>query len=140
MRDGALVRLVNAPHPQVHNIELLQTEIAQIVVDCRGDVFWRKGGPPRAIGRAHRSHLRDNDQLFGIRMEGLLDQLIGDVRPVKVTCIDMIDSEFNGFTQHREAVINVTGWPKNALARQLHGAVAHAVNRKGAAGKRKGAT
>src|SRR5664279_3996492 len=61
-------------------------------------------------------------------MEGLLDDLVGDMRPVKVAGINMIHTRFNRFPQDRYALVHIARWSPDARAGKLHRAIAHAVH------------
>ena len=65
-------------------------------------------------------------------MERLLDDLIGHVRAVKITRINVIHARSYGLTQHRDGARNIARRTPDHLAwlppRKLHGAIAHAVD------------
>src|SRR4029077_10636851 len=70
-------------------------------------------------------------------MQRLFNKLIGNMRPVKVARIDVIDSELNNFAQDRDCPVVVCGRPEYMRTSQLHGAISDAVDRGGGAWKRK---
>ncbi len=70
-------------------------------------------------------------------MQRLFNQLIGNMRPVKVARIDVINSELNNFAQDRECPVMVCRWPEYMRTRQLHGAISDAVESDRRAWKRK---
>lgn len=70
-------------------------------------------------------------------MECLFNKLIGNMRPVKVARIDVIDSELNNFAQDRGRTVVVCGRPEDMRTSQLHGTISDAVDRDGRARKRK---
>src|SRR5882724_12016753 len=59
-------------------------------------------------------------------MQRLFNQLIGNMRPVKVARIDVIDSELNNFAQDRECPVVVCGRPEYMRTSQLHGTISDA--------------
>ncbi len=70
-------------------------------------------------------------------MQRLFNKLIGNMRPVKVACIDVIDSELNNFAQDRECPVVVCGRPEYMRTSQLHGTISDAGESDGRAWKRK---
>ena len=62
-------------------------------------------------------------------MQRLANDLVGDMRPVEIAGIDVIDARRHGFAQHGDRRITVLRRPEHAGSGQLHGAVAHAVYR-----------
>ena len=62
-------------------------------------------------------------------MQRLFNQLIGNMRPVKVARIDVIDSELNNFAQDRDCPVVVCGRPEYMRTSQLHGTISDAVKR-----------
>ena len=70
-------------------------------------------------------------------MERLSNKLVGNMRPVKVAGIDVIDSERQRFAQDRECPVVVCGRPEYVRTSQLHGAISDAVERDGRARERK---
>ena len=59
-------------------------------------------------------------------MQCFFDQLIGDMRPIKVAGVDVIDSEPNDLAQDRDRAVVIFWWPEYMWTSELHGAVAHA--------------
>jgi hypothetical protein len=80
---------VQAPDAQVDNIEHIDPEISQIVFDPAREIGRRQRRDPGGIGAAHGPDLGHNHQLARIRMQCLVDQAVGDVRPVEVTRVSM---------------------------------------------------
>jgi len=59
--NGPLRGAVDRPRRAVvHDVERVQTQVAQVVVDARGQVLGRYGRLPRFVGRADRPELRDD--------------------------------------------------------------------------------
>ncbi len=69
-------------------------------------------------------------------MQGLPDDLVGDVRAVEVGRVDMIHAGRNGLAENGDGSVRVLGRPPHAGAGQLHRAVAHPLDRQGRAGER----
>ena len=61
-------------------------------------------------------------------MQRLGDDLVGDMRPVEVAGVDVVDAARDRLAQHGDAFGAVLRRAEDALAGELHGAVAHAVH------------
>src|SRR6266699_3243552 len=59
-------------------------------------------------------------------MQCFFDQLIGDMRPIKVAGVDVIDSEPDDLAQDCDRAVVIFWWPQYVWTSELHGAVAHA--------------
>src|SRR5437870_7686284 len=59
-------------------------------------------------------------------MQCFFDQLIGDMRPIEVAGVDVIDSEPNDLAQDCDRAVVIFRWPEYMWTSELHGAVAHA--------------
>jgi len=66
-------------------------------------------------------------QLLRIWLQCFFDQLIGDMRPIKVAGVDVIDPEPNDLVQDCDRAVVIFWWPEYMWTSELHGAVAHAV-------------
>ena len=64
-------------------------------------------------------------------MQRFANELVGDVRPVEVAGIDVIDTRRHRFTQNRNGSVTILRRPEDAGSGQLHGAVAQAMHRRG---------
>ena len=70
-------------------------------------------------------------------MQRLFNKVIGNMRPVKVARIDVIDSDLNNFAQDGECTVAVCRRPEYMRTSKLHGTVSDAVESDRRAGKRK---
>src|SRR5580698_596425 len=111
---------------QVDDIEHIQTEVAQIVGHRFGEFLGRESREPRTVCAAPGSDFGHDYQIIGVRMQGLANQPIGDVRAVKVAGVDVVRATCDRFTQHRKRSIWVPRPTEYARACELHGAVAKA--------------
>src|SRR5436309_12909939 len=59
-------------------------------------------------------------------MQRFFDQAIGDMRPIEIAGVDVIDSEPNDLAQDCDRAVVIFWWPKNMWTSELHGAVTHA--------------
>ncbi len=81
--DGPLLGAVARPHHAVvDDVERVQAEVAEVVVDAGGQVLGRDGRLPRPVRRAAGPELGDDHQPRRVRVQGLPDDLVGDVRAV----------------------------------------------------------
>src|SRR5438093_10085336 len=80
------------------------------------------------------------DRRRGLRITGMLGAaaslrlswdeikslLIGDMQPIEVAGVDVIDSEPNDLAQDCDRAVVIFWWPEYMRTSELHGAVAHA--------------
>src|SRR6266581_5903318 len=59
-------------------------------------------------------------------MQCFFDQLIGDMRPIEVAGVDVIDSEPDDLAQDCDRAVVIFWRPEYMWTSELHGAVAHA--------------
>ena len=105
-------------------------------MDRSDKVVRGEGRKPGGVGAADRADLGDDGEPRRIGMERLGDDLIGDVRPVEVAGVDMVDAAFDRLAQDRHRFGAVLRRSEYAGACELHGAVAHAMD--GAAAEAEG--
>ena len=99
-------------------------EIAQVVVHRLGQLFGRERREPGSILAAPGADLGDDDEIVGIGVQRLADQLVGDVRAVVVAGVDVVDAARDGLAQHGQCRVAVLGRAEHAGPGELHGAVA----------------
>ncbi len=110
------------------NIDAIQAQALETAFHCCGKVLGAGivnplRGPttlPPALGGHHYS--------CRIRVEGLSDQLFGDVRAVGVRGIDEVDAQFHGTAQSGERRGLVFGRAPDSFAGNAHGSIAQAVD------------
>jgi len=76
----------------------------QIVVHVIDNLLPRASRWPCAIAPAACAHLGYDDQFIGIRVERLLDNLIGYMRAVEVAGIYVVHSSGDGFAQNSDRI------------------------------------
>ena len=76
-------------------------------------------------GRADLGHDRETRR---VGVQGLGDDLIGDVRPIEVAGVDVIDAAGDRLAQYGDGLGSVLWRTEYAWAGKLHGAIAHAVD------------
>src|SRR6185437_17161872 len=83
-------RFRDASYAQVDDFEQVKTQIAEIVVDRRGQFVPGESMEPRSIFSSPRANLGHNDQIVGIWKKRFSDDLVGDVRAIEIGGIDMV--------------------------------------------------
>ena len=94
------VPVVPAADPQVDGVEGVDPEPLQVVVHLLAQVGRGAREHPAAGGVAHRADLGDDAQVIRVRRERLADDLVGDVRPVEVGRVDVVDAELDRGAEH----------------------------------------
>ncbi len=77
---------------------------------------------------AQQPGLGGDDQVVGVGVQRLADQLLGHVRPVRVGGVDEVDAHFDGAAQYADAFVVVGGRAPDALAGEAHCAESQAVD------------
>src|SRR5262249_37347622 len=98
--DGAFDGRGDSTDAQVHDVETIEAEIAEIVLCAVDELLARKGRDPGFIFAATSAEFGYDGQFLRVGMKGLLDDLVGDVRAVEVAGVDVIYASGDGFTQH----------------------------------------
>ena len=95
--DGSRLRAMARPHHAVvDDVERVQAQVAEVVVDAFCQVFGRDGRLPRLVVRAAGTELGDDHHPCRVRVQGLPDDLVGDVRSVEVGRVDMVHAGRDG--------------------------------------------
>ena len=127
--ERAFDRALDVEHAaQVDDVEHVEAEVAQIVVHRLRQFFRRHRRDPRAVVAAPRADLGDDDEIVAIRMQRLADDLVGDVRAVKVAGVDVVDALGHGLAQNADGGVTILRGAEHAGSSELHGAVAETVN------------
>src|SRR5215469_2452684 len=95
---------------------------------------------PGLVGSPPGPHLGDDHQTLRVRMERLLDYLIGYMRSVEVAGIDVVHTGFNRLTQNSDGAVAIAWRSPHLRTRQLHGAITHAVHGQRSVCERKAST
>ena len=109
---------------QIDDIDDVDAEIAQIVVHGLRQFLAREGGNTGSICTAPGADLGHDDEILWIGMQCLADDLIGDVRTVKVAGVDVVHAAGDGLAQHGEGRSTILGRAEHAGPCKLHGAIA----------------
>jgi hypothetical protein len=84
-------------------------------------------GQPAALLVADHPDLRHDVHVVAVREERLPDDLVGDVRPVAVGRVDVVDAQPDRGPQHLDGGGAVARRPEDARTGELHRAVADPV-------------
>src|SRR5476649_2532858 len=92
------------------------------------DQFLARGRrDPRFVCTTTISDLCNNHELLWIRVERTLNELIGHMRTVEVTCIEVVHTRLYGFSQNPNCRLWITWWSPHLRPRKLHGTVPHTI-------------
>ena len=97
--------------PQVDRAKLLDAERAQVVLHPGAELGWCLRRVPTAGLVAHGAHLGHDDEVIGIRVQRLTDQLVGHVRAVVLGGVDVVDAGLDSPPKHRDRCVVVRGGP-----------------------------
>ncbi len=109
---GRVVDVALVHEAQVDRAEALGAERAQVVLDALAQLLGPLGGQPVALVVAARADLGDEDQLLGVRVQGLADQLVGHVGAVELRGVDVVDAQLDRAPEHGQGLL--------AVARRTH--------------------
>lgn len=121
-----MVRRVAVDEPQIHHRQPVDAERSQVGLDIPAEVVGVDERYPTAGIVAAGADLAHQRQVLRIRVEGLADELIGDIGPVELGGVDVVNTEFDGASQHRQRLVAVPRWPEGPGARKLDAAKADA--------------
>ncbi len=82
---------------------------------------------PGFVWTSTSAYFGDDHEILRVRIECLLDQLIGHMGSVVVAGVDVVHAGLYRFSQNSNGGIHILRRSPDARASQLHGAVAHAV-------------
>src|SRR5271154_3674377 len=88
--DGALCRPDDSSYAKVDDVQLFQAEVSEIVVNGIDQFLTRKSMNPGFVRSAASANFGHDYQAIRIRMEGLLDNLIGNVGTIIVAGVDVV--------------------------------------------------
>ena len=106
--------------PEVDRRELVGLQAAEVVLDALPQLVGRVPRDPAALLIAARTHLGHQRQVVGVRVQGLVDELVGHVRAVVLRGVDVVDPGLDRPPQHRERLLAITGRSLHPGTGQLH--------------------
>jgi hypothetical protein len=98
-------------------------------VDSGDQLFRRVGRLPRPVGQAAAADFGDDHQPGRVRVQGLPDDPVGNVRAIEVCGVDMIYAGCNSFAEKSDGAIGIFGRPPDTGTGQFHRTVAYPPNR-----------
>src|SRR5206468_10282225 len=98
-----------------------------------------ESGDPGFVSAAAGADFSDDDEGFGIGVQGLANDLVGDVGPVVVAGIDVVDAGGDGVAEDAHGGFGIARRTPDLGAGELHGSVAESVEGKAGSGEGKGA-
>src|SRR5579863_4659476 len=110
----------------MHDVERIAAKLAQIGLASLAKLLGPAERRPSLVGKALASELGSDDEVLGIRVEGLGDEAIRDVRTVIPSRVDQIDAEGNDAEEHLAGAGRIVGLAPDIGSRKAHGAVAEA--------------
>jgi hypothetical protein len=130
--------------PEIHDLERIEAQVAQIVVYGIDNLLARACVKPGTIGAAARTDFGHDDQIIGIRMQRLLNDLIGDMRTVEIAGIDVVHARRDSLAKNRDRTGNIAWRAPNPLVAilsgELHGPITDPIYSQRSARERKAAT
>jgi hypothetical protein len=100
---------VCAVESEVDNVELFDRQAAEVVLDTGAELLRSLSRDPAALVVPVGTHLADQHQVRRIGVEGSMNQFIGDMRPVVLGGIYVIDPLLDGSAENRERGIPIPG-------------------------------
>jgi len=94
------------------------------------DFFLGQSWNPGFIRTSPGCNFGHDHQAVTVRVQRFADDLVGDVGTIKIAGVDVIDAVLDSILKNFYGLLVVLRWPENAGSRQLHGAVAHAIDLK----------
>lgn len=88
-----------------------------------------KGRQPGPFVVAAGADLGDERQIVPVRMKRLADQLVSNMRTIKIAGINVVHPGCHRFAQHVQRGLLILRWTKNARPGELHRTVAQSFHR-----------
>src|ERR1700691_6441808 len=87
--DGFLAGFHDSSNPKIDDIQRIETKVSQVVMEAVDELLAGESMNPRLVGTAPSAQFGDDHETIAVRMEGLLDDLIGHMRSVVVAGVNM---------------------------------------------------
>src|SRR5208282_89214 len=124
-------RLLGWPHdgsnPEVDDIQRIESEISEIIMDGIDQLLARKRMNPRFVLWPPSTYLGDYHQSLWIGMKRPFDDLVGDMRTVKIARINVIDPGRDSLSQNTYCSVNITRRSPHPRTGKLHRTIAHSL-------------
>ena len=113
---------------QLDQVDPVDPEVAEAELDLLLEVRRAADRRPLAGAGAGEARLGGDHQVVGVGVQRLGDQLLADDRAVGVGGVDEVDAALDGGPEHGQGALVVLRRAPDAVAGDLHGAVAQAVH------------
>ena len=110
-------------------VNALEPETAQAAFALFPQVLGAAVRVPLAGAWAYQPALGGDDEVVGVRVEGLGDEVLADLGAVGVRRVDEVDAELDGPAQDGDGSVVVFGRSPDAGAGDAHGSEAEASHR-----------
>ena len=123
-RDGpdTVGKLIVGHPAQVHRPQLLHAEGAQVLLHSGAQLCRCLRGDPAAVVVTLSSHLGNQEEVLGVGVQRVVDQLVRHVGPVVLRGVDVVHTQLDRAAQHRERLVAVTRRTRYSGTGELHGA------------------
>src|SRR6202007_2100781 len=146
--EGLFKRLVfrsgESAEPEIYNLERIEAQVAQIVMYGIDNLLPRACVKPGTVGAAASADFGHDHQVIGIRMQRLLNDLIGDMRAIEIAGIDVIHARCDSLAKNRDRTGNIVRRAPNLLiailSSELHGPITDPIHSQRSTCERKKAT
>ena len=101
--------------PEIHDLQRIEAQVAQIVVYGIDNLLARTCVKPGTVGAAAPTDFGHDDQIIRIRMQRLLNDLIGHMRTVEIAGIDMVHARIDSLAKNRDRTGNIAWRAPNHL-------------------------
>src|SRR3984957_14783222 len=129
--EWLVFRSGESTEPEIHDFEGIEAQVAQIVVYSIYNLLAGAGVKPGTVGAAASADFGHNHQVIGVRMQRLLNDLIGDMRTVEIAGIYVIHARCDCLAKNRDRTRNIAWRAPNPLVAilsgQLHGPITDTV-------------
>src|ERR1700680_2308389 len=118
---------------QLVEIDALQTKPLQATLNGLPEVGRARVMTPISRPGPYPSSFSRNDHTLRIRCQRLRNQLLADVRSIRICSVNKIDTQLDCLPQHSERARAILGRTPNSIASNPHRSKSDAVHRKFAA-------
>src|SRR4029077_20629161 len=146
--DGLFEWLVfrrgESTEPEIHDVKGIEAQVAQIVMYGIDNLLAGACVQTGTIGAAAPADFGDDHQIIGVRMQRLLNDLIGDMRTVEIAGVDVVHARCDSLAKNRDRTGSIAWRAPNPLVAilsgELHGPITDPVHSQRSARERKAAT
>src|SRR6201996_9492438 len=110
------------------HVDAIEAKPLETAFDGFGEMLWAGIVQPLKRSTALPSTLGGHDESGRVRVQGLGNQLFGNIRTIRVGGIDEVDAQFNGPAQSGKRLRLVFGGAPNPFPGDPHGSVTQAID------------